>query len=59
MKGGDTNGDHYINATDLSSVLAVFGSSGVIGSGVDINGDTYINANDLSIVLSNFGQSLL
>ena len=57
LKGGDTNNDMYINASDLSNVLVQFGSSGVIENGSDINEDTYINASDLSIVLTNFGQS--
>lgn len=59
LKGGDTDQDAYVNATDLSAVLTDFGSSGVMNNGCDIDEDTYINANDLSIVLSNFGQSAI
>ncbi|HCU07972.1 MAG TPA: hypothetical protein DF480_03215 [Clostridiales bacterium] len=57
LKGGDTNADLYVNASDLSNVLGQFGSSGISENGCDINEDTYINASDLSIVLANFGQS--
>ena len=57
LKGGDTNSDAYINATDLSAVLVLFGSSGISNNGCDVNEDTYINASDLSVVLTNFGQS--
>lgn len=57
LKGGDTNADLYVNASDLSNVLGQFGSSGISENGCDINEDTYINASDLSSVLANFGQS--
>jgi PKD repeat protein len=53
---GDTNGDNEVNFTDLNTVLAQFGQSGMGLSG-DLNGDEIVNFNDLNEVLANFGNT--
>ncbi len=52
---GDTNGDNIVNFTDLNTVLADFGLSGM-GLPGDVDGDGVVNFTDLNGVLSNFGQ---
>ncbi len=51
---GDTNGDNIVNFTDLNTVLAQFGQSGM-GLAGDVNDDDIVNFTDLNIVLANFG----
>ncbi len=53
---GDTNGDNIVNFTDLNTVLAEFGQSGM-GLAGDVNDDGTVNFVDLNTVLSNFGTS--
>jgi hypothetical protein len=53
---GDTNGDNIVNFTDLNSVLAQFGLTGM-GLAGDVNGDEIVNFADLNEVLANFGAN--
>jgi hypothetical protein len=53
---GDTNGDNVVNFTDLNTVLAAFGQTGMDLAG-DVNNDGVINFTDLNEVLANFGAS--
>ncbi len=48
---GDLNGDHLVNAFDLSFLLAAWGTADPIA---DINGDGIVNGADLSFVLTNW-----
>ncbi len=52
---GDTNGDNLVNFSDLNTVLAQFGQTGV-GLAGDLNADDIVNFTDLNIVLANFGN---
>jgi hypothetical protein len=52
---GDTNGDNIVNFTDLNTVLAQFGQSGM-GLAGDVNDDGVVNFTDLNEVLANFGN---
>jgi len=51
-KPGDLNGDNLVNITDLSILLANWGTSNAVS---DINKDGTVNIFDLSILLSNYG----
>ena len=53
---GDVNGDQRVDLTDLSTLLANFGTSGgaTIALG-DLNGDGNVNLSDLAVLLGNFG----
>lgn len=51
---GDFNLDGAVNATDLATMKAFFGGSGVYAQG-DVNGDGIINATDLAIMKVYFG----
>jgi hypothetical protein len=53
---GDTNGDNIVNFTDLNTVLAQFGQSGM-GLAGDVTGDALVNFADLNKVLANFGNA--
>ncbi len=53
---GDANGDTYINAEDLSEVLADWGDCVTSPCYSDFNGDGVVGAQDLSQVLSNWGR---
>jgi len=56
--GGDVNGDGDVNLTDLSIVLAHFGTlSGMELADGDLNCDGAVNLSDLSILLARFGAS--
>ncbi len=53
---GDTNGDGLVNADDLLTVLAAFGTSVAGGPGAgDLTADGLVNADDLLQVLASFG----
>jgi len=52
---GDLNNDRVVDISDLSIVLAHFGTAGI--SFGDANGDGQCNLQDLSIVLSRFGTA--
>ena len=48
---GDINGDHAVNAADLSLLLGQWGGSGT----ADVNGDGVVNAADLAALLGAWG----
>lgn len=50
---GDTNGDGFVNVTDLLMVLASWGSCG--GCPADFNRDDSVNVTDLLNLLANWG----
>jgi len=57
---GDVNGDGAVNLSDLSLLLAAFGtSSGDAGynAGADFNDSGTIDLSDLSVLLANFGTT--
>lgn len=55
---GDVNGDGDVNLSDLSILLANFGTLGGTTQEMgDLNGDGDVNLSDLSILLGNFGLS--
>lgn len=56
---GDTNGDGVVNFTDITTVLANFGSTGPADclSAGDANGDGVVNFTDVTVVLANFGST--
>jgi Dockerin type I domain len=57
----DINGDHSVDAGDLSIFLAAFGtSSGSLGYNpkADFNADGFVNAFDLSVLLAYFGSTV-
>jgi hypothetical protein len=54
---GDSNGDTYIDAEDLSELLADWGvCSGAAPCYSDFNGDGVVNGADLSSVLAEWGR---
>jgi hypothetical protein len=56
---GDANGDGVVNFTDITVVLANFGTTwpaDCIGAG-DANGDGVVNFTDVTVVLANFGNT--
>jgi autotransporter-associated beta strand protein len=54
---GDANLDGSVNFTDLSKVLANYGSSGMTWSQGDFSYDGTVNFSDLSKVLGNYGTT--
>ena len=52
---GDFNLDGLINATDLATMNANFGSAGMLYQNGNANCDDLINATDLAILAANFG----
>ena len=55
---GDANRDGRVDINDLTIVLANFGQTAGMTSGLgDFNGDGAVDVNDLTIVLTNFGQT--
>lgn len=55
---GNLDGDRDVDLTDLSTLLANFGTgSGATLSTGDIDGDGDVDLTDLSVLLSNFGSS--
>lgn len=54
---GDLNGDHLVNLTDLSILLANFGSHNVTYAQGDGTGDGFVGLDDLSILLARFGAN--
>ena len=52
---GDFNLDGLINATDLATMNANFGSAGMLYGNGNANCDDLINATDLAILAANFG----
>ncbi len=55
QKGGNTNADNIVNATDFSNLKAQFGQSGVKSADFDYN--QVVNASDFGILKGNFGQA--
>lgn len=51
---GDYDNDGYITSSDLSSLLAAYGSE---NSAIDLNGDGSVNTSDLGIFLGIYGSS--
>ncbi len=51
---GDLNGDNQVTITDLSQLLARYGTT---NSDADINRDGQVNVTDLSLLLANWGKS--
>lgn len=47
---GDLNGDGFVNATDLATLLAQWGANG----SADLDGDSIVSASDLAILLANW-----
>ena len=54
---GDLNGDGYVNLSDLSQLLAHYGTSGVGYNEGDIDGDGDVDLSDLSALLSVYGTT--
>ena len=54
---GDVNGDGQVTITDLSSLLASFGSTVTPNTGADFNGDGSVTISDLATLLANFGTA--
>lgn len=50
----DIDGDNQVGGTDLTALLASWGTTGTAPSG-DLNNDGFVNGNDLAIVLANWG----
>lgn len=53
---GDTDGDHDIDLSDLSTVLSLFGSSGS-SPPADVDRDSDVDIGDLALLLSHFGST--
>jgi hypothetical protein len=53
---GDSNGDTYIDAQDISEVLADWGPCGADQCYSDFNGDGIVNGADLTYVLAGWGR---
>jgi hypothetical protein len=55
---GDIDGDNAVSLSDLSTLLANFGTTGgaTLEDG-DLNGDGAVNLADLSVLLSRFGTN--
>src|SRR5262249_8103090 len=51
---GDTNNDGVVNLTDLTNLVANWGTN---NSATDFNSDGTVNGIDLSILLAHYGQS--
>jgi hypothetical protein len=51
---GDINNDGVVNSSDLSILIADYGTS---NGSADLNGDHTVDIIDLSVLLSNFGQT--
>lgn len=49
---GDVNGDTYVNAQDLSTLVLRIVNNMPYSSAADVNGDTFINAQDLSFLVN-------
>jgi len=52
----DLNGDRFVNAEDLGTMLGGFGACATTPCLGDLNGDTFINAEDLGSMLGQFGN---
>jgi len=60
LLAGNLNGDNFVNATDLSVLLASFNKTDQdqgYNSVANLNNDNAINASDLSILLGNFNKT--
>lgn len=55
QKGGNTNTDNIINATDFTALKNQFGQSGLRSADADYN--QVVNASDFTLLKGNFGQS--
>lgn len=55
-KPGDVNNDNFIDALDLSNVLANWNLTGATKAQGDLNNDGAVDALDLSTVLTNWGK---
>jgi hypothetical protein len=66
LRGGDVNGDNFINILDIGLIVSKFGQSGVAvksasvdcsaaDEAADINDDGLVNISDLAIVAGNWG----
>jgi hypothetical protein len=53
---GDTDGDHDVDLSDLTTVLALFGSSGS-SPPADVDRDSDVDIGDLALLLAHFGST--
>ena len=58
LLGGDVDDDsRYINANDLSALIASYKDESAVNDAVNINEDASVNATDLSTLLANFKKA--
>ncbi|MCA9243457.1 MAG: hypothetical protein KDA32_05855 [Phycisphaerales bacterium] len=53
---GDLNGDNMVDLSDLASLLAHFGTSGVSRADGDLDGNGTVDLADLAALLAHFGE---